>query len=98
MNEQNKQTQTLYLMLQANGYVVLDKDYVDSECDSPPLDPNIKMSPVSVQTLVKFCAQRNLDSPEPEDAERLRGLLRQLKASTKTVKEAIKKIERDCPH
>jgi len=82
----------IFLLLQTNGYIVLDKDHLWDGCDTPELDPSIEMSPVSIRKLCELVCSRNLEWPETKDADRLNILLDELKASAVIVEDTIQKI------
>ena len=83
----------IYLMLQSNGHIVLDKDHLWDGCDTPELDPSIEMPPVSIRKLTELCRARNLEWPEKEQAEKLKALLMELNDSAKIVEDTIRQIE-----
>ena len=83
----------IYLMLQSNGHIVLDKDHLWDGCDTPELSTTIEMPPVSILKLTKLCRARNLEWPESAEAEKLNDLLKQLKESADIIADTIKQIE-----
>lgn len=83
----------IFLLLQSNGHLVLDKEHLWDGCDTPELDPSIEMPPVSIRKLTELCRARNLEWPEKEQAEKLKTLLKELTDSAKIVEDTIKQIE-----
>jgi len=88
-NSMNK----IYLLLQSNGYIVLDKDHLWDGCDTPELPPSIEMPPVSIRKLVELLRDRNLEWPEKDETENLKVLLNELKESAGIIEDTIKTIE-----
>ena len=91
--DNKKPINKIFLTLQSNGYLVLDKDYLWDGCDTPELDPSIKMLPVSIRKLAELCRARNLDWPEAEQAENLMTLRDELRASAGIIEDTINKIK-----
>ena len=83
----------IYLLLQSNGYIVLDKDHLWDGCDTPELSPSIEMPPVSIRKLVELLRDRNLEWPEKDETENLKVLLNELKESAGIIEDTIKRIE-----
>jgi len=83
----------IYLMLQSNGHIVLDKDHLWDGCDTPELSPSIEMPPVSIRKLVELLRDRNLEWPEKDEVDNLKVLLNELKDSAGIIEDTIKKIE-----
>jgi len=83
----------IYLMLQSNGYLVLDKDYSETGCATPELDACIVMEPVSIRKLAELARARNLDWFEADTPERLGKLVKDLKDSAEIIEDAIAQIE-----
>lgn len=80
-------------MLQSNGYLVLDKDYLWDGCDTPNLDSSIEMTPISITKLTELLRDRNLEWPDKSEAEKLKSLLKALKESAAIVEDTIKQID-----
>ena len=85
----------IYLMLQSNGYIVLDKDHLWDGCDTPELPLSIEMPPVSIRKLVELLRDLNLEWPEKDSAENLKFLLNELKDSATIVEDTIAKIKKN---
>ena len=83
----------IFLLLQSNGYIVLDKDHLWDGCDTPQLDPSIEMPPVSIRKLAELCRDRNLEWSEQAEADKLKVLLNELKDSATIIADTIKQIE-----
>ena len=83
----------IYLLLQSNGYIVLDKDHLWDGCDTPELPSSIEIPPVSIRKLVELLRDRNLEWPEKDSVENLKVLLNELKESAGIIEETIKTIE-----
>lgn len=83
----------IYLMLQSNGYLVLDKDHSETGCAAPVLDASIVMEPVSIRKLAELTRARNLDWFEADTPERLGQLVKDLKDSAEIIEDAIEQIE-----
>ena len=83
----------IFLTLQSNGYLVLDKEYLWDGCDTPELDSSIEMTPASIRKLVELCCSRNLSWIESDTADQLKALLTELKDSSEIIINAIKQIE-----
>ena len=83
----------IFLLLQSNGCIVLDKEYLWDGCDTPELDPSIELPPISIRKLAELCSARNLDWPERAEAEKLKVLLNELNESAALIEDTIKKIE-----
>ena len=81
------------LMLQSNGYLVLDKDHSYDGCDTPDLDASIVMEPVSIRKLAELTRERNLEWHEADTPERLHLLVKELKDSAQIIEETIAQIE-----
>ena len=81
------------LMLQSNGYLVLDKDHSYDGCDTPELDASIVMKPVSIVKLAELTRERNLEWHEADTPERLGQLVKALNDSAKIIEDAIAQIE-----
>lgn len=90
--EDQKIIHKISLLLQSNGYLVLDKDRLWDGCETPELPPSLEMEPVSIKTLTELVRARNLDWIEAEQAENLKALLDELNASAEIVEDTIAKI------
>ena len=82
----------IFLLLQSNGYLVLDKDYLWDGCDTPELDPSIEMPPITIRKLAELVRSRNLELPEKGEAEKLKILLKELRDSADIIEDTISKI------
>ena len=91
--DNKKPINKIFLTLQSNGYLVLDKDYLWDGCDTPELDPSIEMPPVSIRKLTELCRTRNLEWPDKGEAKKLETLLQELKDSAAIIQDTIKQIE-----
>ena len=94
MPEDPNSINKIYLLLQSNGYIVLDKDHLWDGCDTPELSPSIEMPPVSIRKLVELLRDRNLEWPEKDEAENLKVLLNELKDSASIIENTIAKIKK----
>lgn len=83
----------IYLMLQSNGYLVLDKDHSKTGCAAPELDASIVMEPVSIRKLAELTRARNLGWFEADTPKRLGQLVKDLKDSAEIIEDAIAQIE-----
>lgn len=83
----------IFLLLQSNGSLVLDREHLWNGCDTPKLDPSIEMPPISVRELCELLRSRNLEWPEQIEAEKLKTLLQELKESQAIIEETIRQIE-----
>lgn len=81
------------LMLQSNGYLVLDKDHLYEGCDTPDLDASIVMEPISIVKLAELTRERNLEWHEADTPERLGQLVKALNDSANIIEDAIAQIE-----
>lgn len=93
MPEDPNSINKIYLMLQSNGYIVLDKDHLWDGCDTPELPASIEMPPVSIRKLAELCSARNLDWSDQAEADKLKVLLGELKESASIIEDTIKRIE-----
>lgn len=93
MSTEQDRINRIFLLLQSNGYLVLDKDYLWDGCDTPELDPSIEMPPISIRKLAELVRSRNLDWPELGEAEKLKDLLSELKACADIIEGTIKQIQ-----
>jgi len=91
--DNKKPINKIFLTLQSNGYLVLDKDYLWDGCDTPELDPSIEMTPVSIRKLAELKRSRDLDWFETDTADTLKILRDELKASADIIEATIKEIE-----
>jgi len=83
----------IFLLLQSNGYIVLDKEHLWDGCDTPELDPSIEMAPVSIRKLAQLCRARNLEWSGQAEADKLKTLVTELRDSADIIEETIKQIE-----
>lgn len=83
----------IFLLLQSNGYLVLDREHMWEGCDTPELDASIEMPPVSIRKLTELLRDRNLDWPEREQAENLKALLKELQDCATIIDDTITHIE-----
>lgn len=93
MPKEQDRVNKIFLLLQSNGYLVLDKEYLWDGCDTPELDPSIDMPPISIRKLAQLVRSRNLDWPELGEAEKLKTLLTELRVSAEIIEDTISKIE-----
>ena len=97
MTDEKTYTKKIFLRLQINGSITLDRDYLWDGCDTPEIDPEIELTPVPLTKLAQLVANLNLDHPEKNDIERLNKLLTELNASADIIASAIKTIEAKFP-
>lgn len=83
----------IFLLLQSNGYLALDKDYLWDGCETPEFDPSIELPPISIRKLAELVRSRNLEWPEKIEAGKLRILLKELRDSAEIIEDTIAKIE-----
>jgi len=83
----------IYLMLQSNGYIALDRDAFLDGCESPPLEPSIAMTPVSIRRLSEQTRERFLDNPDADFPKKLKILLSELRTSANLIEKTISEIE-----
>ena len=83
----------IYLMLQSNGYLVLDKDHSENRCDAPEPDASIVMEPVSICKLAELTCARNLAWFEADTPERLEQLVKALKDSAEIIEDVIEQFK-----
>lgn len=93
MPKEQDRVNKIFLLLQSNGHLVLDKEYLWDGCDTPELDPSIDMPPISIRKLAQLVRSRNLDWPELGEAEKLKTLLTELRVSAEIIEDTISKIE-----
>lgn len=93
MSTEQNPINKIFLLLQSNGFIVLDKEYLWDGCDTPELDPSIEMPPISIRQLAKLCSSRNLDWPERDEAKKLKILLKELLDSADIIADTIMRIE-----
>lgn len=93
MSTEQNPINKIFLLLQSNGYLVLDKDHLWDGCDTPELDPSIEMTPVPIRKLVELLRSRNLECCEAEDANRLKILLKEFEACSTILSDTITEIE-----
>lgn len=92
MPKEQDHSNKIFLLLQSNGYLVLDKEYLWDGCDTPELDPSIEMPPISIKKLAELVRSRNVDWPELGEAEKLKTLLAELKDSADIIEDTIAQI------
>jgi len=97
MTDSQEFTKKLFLRLNSNGSIELDRDYLWDGCDTPEIDPGIELTPVSILKLTKLLADLYLNEPEQADIARLELLLKQIKASGEVVEKTIKAIKGKFP-
>ncbi len=97
MAESKDYTKKLFLQLQSDGKISLAEDYLWDGCDTPEIDPEIKLAPVSIQKLAQLLSDLYLDHPEKEDVERLKKALAEINASRNIIENALKTIEAKFP-
>ena len=93
MPTQDNRINKIFLRLQSDGSFVLDKEYLWDGCDTPELDPTIEMPPITIRKLAELVRSRNLGWPEFGEAEKLKSLLAELKASAEIIEDTIKLIQ-----
>jgi len=93
MPEGQKPPNKIFLMLQSNGYLVLDRDRLWDGCDTPELDPTIEMSPISIQDLVEAVRDRNLEFMDEAQTDNLKSLHKQLISSANIIDDTVRKIK-----
>lgn len=85
------------LMLQSNGYLVVDEDhlYYGSDIADADLDADTStvMEPVSIVKLAELAQARNLEWHEADTPERLAQLVKALNDSAKIIEDTIAQIE-----
>jgi len=90
-------TKKLFLRLDSSGFIGLDRDYMWDGCDTPEIDPEIKLTPVPLQKLARLLSNLYLATAEKEDAEVLKKTLHEIKASGVIIEKALKDIEAKFP-
>ncbi len=93
MVSQADYSQTLYLSLLPSGGITLDKDYCEAGTDTPALDPDIVLAPISMLQLTQIAADTILKLPDQNDPNELENLLASIDKCLEMVKSAIKKRE-----
>lgn len=97
MTDKSDTRNKIYLMLQSNGYIVLnddvDCDVNEDGCETPLPDPSIDLTPVSIGKLTELVRERFLDNPDENFPEKLKVLLAELQTSVKIVESTITEIE-----
>lgn len=93
MSTAQDRTNKVFLLLQSNGYLVLDKEHIWDGCDTPEINASIEMPPVSIRKLTELLRDRNLDWPEREQAENLKVLLKELQDCATIIDDTITHIE-----
>lgn len=97
MAEDKKYTKKLFLRLQTNGYIAIDDDYLWDGCDTPEIDPEIELTPVSLLKLTQLLSNLYSDDNEIEDIERFEKLLAEVNASADVIEQRIKAIKAKFP-
>jgi hypothetical protein len=97
MAEDKKYTKKLFLRLQTNGYIVIDDDYLWDGCDTPEIDPEIELTPVSLLKLTQLISDLYSDDNEIEDIERFEKLLAEMNASADVIEQRITAIKTKFP-
>lgn len=93
MSTEPERISKIFLPLQSNGYIVMDKDYLWDGCHTPELDPSIDLPPITIRKLVELVRSRNLEWPEKGEAEKLKTLLQELLDSADIIEDTIAQIE-----
>lgn len=93
MPSQPDRVNKIFLMLQCNGYLILDREHLWDGCDTPELDPSITMESISIRKLAELTRKRNLDCVEADTPKRLKQLVDELNASADIIQSAITEIE-----
>jgi len=94
MQKKEESNNKIFLLLQSNGSLVLDKDYLWDGCDTPELDKSIEMPPISIRKLCELVRSRNLEWPEHGEAKKLNVLLNELQASCEIIADTINEISK----
>jgi len=97
MGEDKKYTKKLFLRLQTNGYIAIDDDYLWDGCDTPEIDPEIELTPVSLLKLTQLISNLYSEDNEVEDIELFEKLLAEMNASTEVIKDRLKAIKAKFP-
>ena len=98
MPDKHDSINKIFLRLQSNGSLVLDKEYLWDGCYTPELDPSIKMPPVTIRKLTELLCALNLDWPEKGEAEKLKTLSSELRGSADIIDAAIVKMMAAAKH
>ena len=93
MSTEQDRINKIFLLLQSNGEILLDKDHPWDDCDTPELDPSIELPPVSIRKLSELVRSRNLEWPELGEAEKLKTLLKELRDSADIIEDTIAQIK-----
>ena len=97
MADDKKYTKKIFLRLQTNGYIVIDDDYLWDGCDTPEIDPEIKLKPVSLLKLAQLISNLYSDDNEVEDIERFEKLLGDMNASRDVIERRLNEIKAKFP-
>ena len=92
MPDDKKYAKIVYLQLISNGNIDIDRDYQWDGCDTPELDPDIKLKSVSVKKLVERTADLFLSCPDQEGVGALKNLVAHLKSSIEVAEKTIAEI------
>lgn len=93
MAEDKEYTKKLFLRLQTNGYITIDDDYFWDGCDTPQIDPEIELTPVSLLKLTQLISNLYSEDNEIEDIERFEKLLAEINASAAVIEDRLKAIK-----
>jgi len=97
MAEDKEYTKKLFLRLQTNGYITIDDDYLWDGCDTPVIDPEIELTPVSLLKLTQLISNLYSEDNEIEDIERFEKLLAEINASAAVIEDRLKAIKAKFP-
>lgn len=93
MTDGKEFTKKLFLELHSNGIITLAKDYLWDGCDTPEIDPEIDLTPVSIKKLTQILSDLYLNQPEKEDINQLKQLLVELNGSADIIASTIQTIK-----
>ena len=93
MADDKDYTKKLFLRLQANGYIIIDDDYLWDGCDTPEIDPEIELTPVSLKKLTQLLADLYSEDRERDDIERFKKLLEEFDESRKIISGLLNSLE-----
>lgn len=93
MTDEKTYTKKIFLRLQTNGYITIDDDYLWDGCDTPEIDPDIELKPVSLVKLAQLTSNLYADDNEFEDIERLETLLTELNTSREIIEQRLQTVK-----
>lgn len=97
MTEKKNYTKKIFLRLQTNGYIAIDDDYLWDGCDTPEIDPEIDLTPVSLLKLTQLVSNFYEDDNEFDDIKRFEKLLAEIDSSREVVEQRLKAIKAKFP-